>query len=786
MELGEPQASLSPPYVAGLSIGALFAGRYEVTRLLGSGGMGTVYEVRDTVLERRVALKIPHGHLVGPAHRLRFRREAQTAARLWHPNICPIFDVGEVDATSYITMAYVEGRPLGALVHDHEPLAAEVATRIVRTLATALQAAHQESVLHLDLKPANVMVGPHHNPIIMDFGLSRLVADAGNAATVDAGLLGTPAYMAPEQINGEAGVVSATTDIYALGVVLFELVTGRLPFHGPLLAVMEQARTQAPPSPRTLCPALDERIASLCLRMLAKRPDDRPRTMTEVVEALEVIEGSERPPVDPRPSPRRPTDRERLRELLGRRSAWDAMYYAKRLLQVNQHDAEAYNALSQLAADPRDLTCFDESRQQHVPNVFTRSMDMRTLVDFVRESGLIERDDGDVICRYNDPSDNMFLILRGQVGVFKPHAEVASADPSGAPDFQLGAGHIVGELAFTLKRSRTATVRALGRASLLAFSFTRLKELADRGLMGHALSASVDGYLRRRVLKYVFDSAKYLARTRSDIVDKWELVSHHAEIVTVDHQQHPVLDAHTCARFAERRGLVILASGQVRGQHLPGHLLSERDVPILFAHFDNRLAYTYPRYEIDRAVTLIHLHQAAFQELDQVSHGDLNEVIHAARAACAAQCQFDVFLSYSNRDREIATRWKQALEDAGLCVFMDTQRAPARFVPPIQAAILDARVFMPLLTENTAARGRRDSWVHHEISFRAEVFGDRACIVPVNLGGGRVAQFAPGHSPIEAAGREADAIEQIVALVRRLKAGELPPSFALKADIPAL
>jgi hypothetical protein len=380
----------------------------------------------------------------------------------------------------------------------------------------------------------------------------------------------------------------------------------------------------------------------------------------------------------------------------------------------------------------------------------------------------------------------MFLILRGEVGVFKPRADPSDTETVDEPDFRLGAGHIVGELAFALKRSRTATVRALGRASLLAFSFARLKELADRGIMGHALSASGDSYLKRRALKYLFDSARYLSRTSNDIVDKWEFISHHAEILTVDHQQQPVLQASTCARFAERRGLVILASGEVRGQHLPGKVLSERDVPILLAHFDNMLAYTYPRYEVDRPVTLIHLYQAAFQELDQVSNGDLNAAIQAARRACAAQCHFDVFLSYSNRDREIATRWKRSLEAAGLRLFMDVQGPPARFVPPIQAAILDSLVFMPLLTENTAARARRDSWVHHEISFRSDVFGERACIVPVNLGGGRVAVFAPGHSPIDAAGREPEAIEQIVSLVRRLKDGELPPPFSLKATIPDL
>jgi serine/threonine protein kinase len=783
-----PPASASPPYVAGLAAGALFAERYQVARLLGSGGMGTVYEARDKVLGRRVALKVPHAHhLVNPAHRTRFHREAQAAARMWHPNICPIFDVGEVGTTLYLTMAFLEGKPLGALVGDGEPLGTALAVRLVRTLASALETAHDAGVLHLDLKPANVMVGAYHNPILMDFGLSRLVAEGDESLTLDAGLLGTPAYMAPEQIAGSPETVSAATDIYGLGVVFYELLTGRPPFRGSLLSVMTQAQADPPPSPRTLSPTLDERVAEVCLKMLAKAPADRPRSMTEVIELLEIIDGSEQAVVDRGPVRPPPSDRERLHDALSRRHAWEAVYYAKRLLQVNQHDAAAYNALSQLAANPRDLVYLDESRKQRVLNAFTRSMDTRTLVDFVVESGLVERDDGDIICRYNDPSDNMFLILRGEVGVFKPRPDATDAGGSqrNGPDFKSGAGHIVGELAFALKRSRTATMRALGRASLLAFSVSRLKQLAERGVMGTALSTSIDSYLKGRVLKYLFDNAKYLCCNGGEIVDRWQLVNHHAEVLTLNHQ-HQVLQADTCSRFTDRRGLVILASGQLRDHHVEGKRLHEDDLPILFAHFDNRLVYTYPRYEIDRPVTLVHIHQAAFEDLDHVAEDYFHEVIGATLKACAAQVHYDVFLSYTNRDRELATRWKLGLEAAGLRVYMDVQGPPKRFVPVIEAAILDSLVFMPLLTENTAARAGRDSWVQREIGFRSNVFGERACIVPVNFGGGRVARFAPGDLPIEAMGREPEAIEQTVALVHRLRAGEVPPPYSLRVDMPAL
>jgi hypothetical protein len=239
-------------------------------------------------------------------------------------------------------------------------------------------------------------------------------------------------------------------------------------------------------------------------------------------------------------------------------------------------------------------------------------------------------------------------------------------------------------------------------------------------------------------------------------------------------------------RFAERRGLVILASGQLRGHQIDGKVLREDDLPLLFAHFDHRLTYTYPRYEIDRPVTLVHLHQAAFEDLDRIASGYFHEVIGAARSTCAAQCHYDVFLSHTHQDLELATRWKAHLEVAGLRVYLDVQRPPRRFVPAIEAAILDSLVLMPLLTENTATRAGRDSWVQREIDFRSSVFGERACIVPVNFGGGRVLDFAPGDLPIDAMGKEQEAIEQSVALVRRLRAGELPPPYSLRPSIPAL
>lgn len=184
-------------------------------------------------------------------------------------------------------------------------------------------------------------------------------------------------------------------------------------------------------------------------------------------------------------------------------------------------------------------------------------MNLRTLFEFVRESGLVERDEGDVICRYNDPSDNMFLILRGRVGVYLPRGEACEVDDSAEPDFKAGGGEIVGELAFALKRRRTATVRALERTSLLAFSYTRLKELLEQPATGSLLTNSLDAYLKSRVLKFVFDTAEYLSLplgTSTSVSDPWEYLVDRTHIVSIENSD-AVLSSAACAHFAARGGL---------------------------------------------------------------------------------------------------------------------------------------------------------------------------------------------------------------------------------------
>ncbi len=264
-------------------------GRYRILQPLGQGGMGAVYLARDTQLDRLVALKVPRlggDDKPAPGDLERFLREARAAAALLHPNLCPIFDVGEVDGTPYLTMAYLEGRLLSGLIEKGKPRSQRQAAQIVRKLATALQEAHARGVIHRDLKPANVMISARGEPIVMDFGLARRDEAVEARLTQDGTVLGTPAYMPPEQVRGETRAIGPGCDIYALGVILYELLAGRLPFEGSVLNILGKILTEEPPPPSRHRPDLDPALEAICLKAMAKKVEDRYASMAELAAAL--------------------------------------------------------------------------------------------------------------------------------------------------------------------------------------------------------------------------------------------------------------------------------------------------------------------------------------------------------------------------------------------------------------------------------------------------------------------------------------------------------------------
>lgn len=265
----------------------LFGERYRLVRKLGQGGMGQVYLADDLVLQRQVALKIPRLADNNRDELLRrFQREARSVAALRHPMICPVYDVGEHDGVPYLTMAYIDGSPLSELIEQGWPTYASEAAQMVLQLASALHAAHRKGVIHRDLKPANVIVDWDGNPVVMDFGLALRAGCDESRVTQEGTLLGTPAYMAPEQVTGDPNAVGAAADIYALGVILYELLTKRLPFDGPVASVIHQIMNQQPQPPSALSSIADPEVERICLKLMAKRLPDRYADTAQVVRDL--------------------------------------------------------------------------------------------------------------------------------------------------------------------------------------------------------------------------------------------------------------------------------------------------------------------------------------------------------------------------------------------------------------------------------------------------------------------------------------------------------------------
>jgi tRNA A-37 threonylcarbamoyl transferase component Bud32 len=259
-------------------------GRFQVRARLGAGAFGTVYRAWDPRLEREVALKVPReGTLDSPQRLERFLREARAAARLRHPHIVPVYEAGQAGGGPFIATAFIPGQTLAAVL-EAGPLDYRRAARLGRALALALAYAHGQGVVHRDVKPANVLIDAQDQPLLTDFGLARR-QDATRLTQLGT-LLGTPAYMAPEQAAGQTEDTAPASDQYSLGVVLYEMLTGQTPFNGPADVVLYHHLHSPPPPLRSRQPDVPADLEALCLRALAKRPADRHPSCQALADAL--------------------------------------------------------------------------------------------------------------------------------------------------------------------------------------------------------------------------------------------------------------------------------------------------------------------------------------------------------------------------------------------------------------------------------------------------------------------------------------------------------------------
>src|SRR5881296_4154601 len=262
-------------------------GDYQLLEEIGRGGQGVVFRARQKSLNRTVALKvIGLGQWASKAHLKRFRREAEAAASLEHPGIVPIHEVGERDGSCYFSMKFIEGGQLDEIVR-RTPMSIRHAAELIAKVARTVHYAHEHGILHRDIKPGNILLDAKGEPLLTDFGLARLV-EAESTVTRTKEVMGTPSYMAPEQAVGNNAAVGGATDVYGLGAVLYQLLTGHPPFAGgTTYETIKLVLDTEPRQPRLLNPKIDRDLSTICLKCLEKDPKRRYTSALALAEDLE-------------------------------------------------------------------------------------------------------------------------------------------------------------------------------------------------------------------------------------------------------------------------------------------------------------------------------------------------------------------------------------------------------------------------------------------------------------------------------------------------------------------
>ena len=456
-------------------------------------------------------------------------------------------------------------------------------------------------------------------------------------------------------------------------------------------------------------------------------------------------------------------------------NAWEALYLAKQRLQINTFDRDVDRALRQL----KPMNFWYESSPGenggHQINPFFGYLDERALREVVRVGQLVERRYNEVICHYGDDGNTMFVILRGQVGVF--HVAEDGQGRAKDPAAVLRQGHVVGELAFALNRKRTADLVTLADTALLAFSFEEFLAHLARTPGSDEIRKGVDAFITARALEHVAKHVGYLVGleetgplTQANWGSLLQDMRNYCCVITWPSSAGPVSLDRLAATRPETKGegLFVLVSGRLASRSNDEKCLRGSELPLTFANLPGRVVFPDHEYVLSRGpAKFLHIGATA---LDVLPDTIQNDVVSAVMRELAGRYWYDAFLSYNFGDGETVQRWKKRLEDADLRVYVDKPEAGTHFTANIQTSLLDSLVLLAFISPQVMVKQQDKNWVQKEIDFREANF-TQPWIVPVALRGGDLDDYHLPYTMIDARADEEAALTEAIATVRDIRRG---------------
>lgn len=479
-------------------------------------------------------------------------------------------------------------------------------------------------------------------------------------------------------------------------------------------------------------------------------------------------------------------EKARIANAMKRSRFWAAIYHAKRLLQVDSSDAEAIAALQML--NPSQLVLRARSGEGFEAHPLLSALNRQSLQELIRAAQLVEREDGETICAQDDPGDAMFIVLKGGIGVAAapPPDATATTPPL---SIRFGEGQIVGELALALNRRRTATLQAIGPTAFLSINYDILRSLLESGAGGR-LQRVFSDFLLERSLRFLCQSCTYLAKgpdaPLAGLSDPWETIAADAEQFKLNWEQASA-KLGSEDRFAAP-GVYILAGGaliETSQNEIVPKKLDAADLPIVCVNLPGTFVSSSHAFQIDPDAggAIVNVVRISDRSLRAFGPAVFARLVEHLKQRLVAQFSFDVFISYSNKDEQIASAWRSALEQAGLRVYVGRPDAMRKFKKEIELALAESLVMVPFVSDRATGADGQKGWVQREIEYRKTLFDEDHCnILPIELTRGLAAVFADGFSALSVTGDGLTDVGAVVDAIRAVRQGAKAPPFATRLE----